>query len=122
MIDKAACFRASRSNTQMNKHPMSDDTLTAYLAERLMRWNATPDGFITSGRSWIPRWRFKPLVELTDAFQLLDQATHRYSLTRDRHGIFSASVQIGGCRGKAYGEAKARTVTIAIARALGVEV
>jgi hypothetical protein len=68
VIDKAACFRASRSNTQMNKHPMSDDTLTAYLAERVMRWNATPDRFIKSGRSWIPRWRFSRSWNLPTLF------------------------------------------------------
>jgi hypothetical protein len=81
-----------------------------------------PDRFIKSGRTWIPRWRFQPLVQLADAFQLLDQAARRYSLTRDRHGIFSVSAQIGSRWGKASGEPKARAVTIAVARALGFEV
>jgi hypothetical protein len=101
---------------------VTNDQLTAILAERVMRWRATPDRFIKSGRIWIPRWRFQPLVELADAFRLLDQAARRYSLTRDGHGVFCASVEIGGSRGKASGEPKARTVTIAVARALGLEV
>jgi hypothetical protein len=101
---------------------MDDNRLTEQLAAQILGWKAAPDRFIKSGRSWIPKWRFQPLVDLEDAFQLLDQAAHRYSLTRDRHGIFGASVEIGGCRGKASGEPKARTVTIAIARALGLKV
>jgi len=101
---------------------MNDDRLTAHLAERVMGWRATPDRFIKSGRTWIPRWRFQPLVELADAFQLLDQAATRYSLTRDRYGIFKAAVRIGGRWGKASGEPKARTITISVARALGLEV
>jgi hypothetical protein len=101
---------------------MNDNTLTCELAERVMGWRATPDRFIKLGRSWIPQWRFQPLVELADAFQLLDTAANRYSLSRDRNGFFDTSVQIGGRRGKASGEPKARTITIAVARALGLEV
>jgi hypothetical protein len=101
---------------------MDDDRLTEKLAAQVLGWKAAPDRFIKPGRSWIPRWRFQPLVELADAFQLLDQTAHRYSLIRDRHGVFSASVQVGGCRGKASGEPKARTITIAVARALRLEV
>jgi hypothetical protein len=100
---------------------MNDNTLTCELAVRVMGWRATPDRFIKRGRSWIPQWRFQPLEELADAFQLLDAAANRYSLSRDRHGVFGTSVQIGGRRGKASGEPKARTITIAVARALGLE-
>jgi hypothetical protein len=101
---------------------MTGEQLTAVLAEKVMGWRATPDRFIKSGRTWIPRWRFQPLVELADAFQLLDQSATRYSLTRDHYGIFTAAVRIGGRRGKASGEPKARTITISVARALGLEV
>lgn len=101
---------------------MNDKTLTRELAVRVMGWRATSDRFIKLGRSWIPQWRFQPLVELSDAFQLLDAAANRYSLSRDRNGVFGTSVQIGGRRGKASGEPKARSITIAVARALGLEV
>jgi len=101
---------------------MSDSNLTSELAVLVMGWKATPDRFIKSGRSWIPKWRFQPLVDLADTFQLLDQAATRYSLTRDRYGIFGATVRIAGRWGKASGEPKARTITIAVARALGLEV
>jgi hypothetical protein len=101
---------------------MNDDQLTAHLAECVMKWRVTPDRFIKSGRTWIPKWRFQPLMDLNDAFRLLDHAADRYSLTEDRQGIFGANVQISGHRGKAAGEPKARTITIAVARALGLEV
>ena len=100
----------------------NDSNLTSELAVRVMGWKATRDRFIKSGRSWIPKWRFQPLVELADTFQLLDQAATRYCLTRDRDGIFGATVRIAGRWGKASGEPKARTITIAVARALGLDV
>ena len=101
---------------------MNEASLTLDLAELVMGWGATPDRLIKSGRSWIPQWRFQPLEELADAFQLLDQAANRYSLSKDRNGVFSARVQIAGRCGKASGELRVRTITIAVARALGLEV
>jgi len=100
---------------------MTEEALTAALAERVMGWKVAPDRFIKSGRSWIPRWRFRPLAEIADAFRLLDHAAAHYTLTRDC-SAFAAEVQIGSCRGKAVGEHKARTITLAVARALRLEV
>jgi hypothetical protein len=99
---------------------MTDEQLTAILAERVMGWKAMPDRFIKSGRSWIPRWRFRPLAELADAFRLLE-AADRYTLTRNC-STFAAEVHIESCRGKAAGKHKARTITLAVARALRLEV
>lgn len=101
---------------------VNDRQLTDELARLVMSWGVHPDRYVKSGRAWSPKWRFRPLVELADALQLLNQAANRYSLTKDRHGIFSASVQIAGGWGKATGELQARTITIAVARALGLEV
>jgi hypothetical protein len=98
------------------------DKLTAQLAECVMGWKASPDRFIKSGRSWIPRWRFRPFDELEDAFQLLDRAADRFTLTSDNGKVFTAAVQIGGSHRKASGLRKARTITTAIALALGFEV
>lgn len=100
---------------------MTSEQLTAVLAERVLGWRATPDRFIKSGRSWIPRWRFRPLTELADAFRLLDHAAAHYTLTGNC-STFIAEVQIESCRGKAVGDHKARTITIAVARALRLEV
>ncbi len=100
---------------------MNDERLTEKLAAQVLGWKATPDRFIKSGRSWIPRWRFRPLTELADAFRLLDQAAAHYTLT-GTCSTFAAEVQIESRRGKAVGEQKARTITVAVARALGLEV
>lgn len=100
---------------------MNDDRLTEKLAAQVLGWKATPDRFIKSGRSWIPRWRFRPLTELADAFRLLDDAAAHYTLTGNGTA-FAAEVQIESRRGKAVGEQKARTITVAVARALGLEV
>ena len=100
---------------------MTNERLTDELALRVMGWKPAPDRFIKSGRSWIPRWRFRPFAELADAFRLLDHAADHYTLTRNG-STFAAEVQIGSCRGKAVGEQKARTITVAVARALRLEV
>jgi len=96
--------------------------LTAALAERVIGWKASPDRFMKSGRSWIPRWRFQALVELADAFRLLDKGARQYTLTCDRRRAFIVEVQIGIRRGKASNKNKARAITLAVARALGLEV
>lgn len=50
----------------------------------------------------------------------LDHAAAHYTLTRNSSS-FVADVQVGSCRGEAVGEQKARTITIALARALRLE-
>ncbi len=101
---------------------MNDERLTDELACRVLGWRAAPGRFIKSGRSWTPRHRFAPLTRLDDAFQLLDRIATAYTLSTVKNDRFTAEVQVGAHAGKASGEPKARTVTIALARALGLEV
>jgi hypothetical protein len=100
---------------------INEDELTAQLAERVMGWRAVPDRFIKPRRSWLPRWRFQPFEEIEDAFQLLDHAVDRFRLTSDSHKIFTAEVHIGGRSRKASGVHRAKTISTAIALALGIE-
>jgi hypothetical protein len=101
---------------------MTAEALTAQLAERVMGWNVAPDRFLTGNRSWIPRWRFQPLERLEDAFRLLEKAQpEHYSMGLDRNGRFSVEVRLGGKLGLASDEVKPRAITLAIARALGLE-
>jgi len=100
---------------------MTDEALTAALAKQIMGWKAAPDRFLKADRSWIPKWRFRPLVELAHAFQLLDRAAHHYTLNRDGR-VFTAEIRASSGRGTASGELEARTITLAVARALGLEV
>jgi hypothetical protein len=100
---------------------LNDERATDQLARQIMGWRTAPDRFIKPNRGWIPRWRFQPFTELADAFLLLDQAEHRYILRYDGR-TFTAEVRTETGRGIASGEQKPRTITLAIARALGLEV
>jgi hypothetical protein len=100
---------------------MNDQRLTNELATRALGWKPSSDRFIKPDRGWTPRWRFRPLEELADALRLLDAAAQRYTLTSDGR-TFTADVQIDSRRGKASGAHKARAITVAVARALGLEV
>ena len=99
---------------------MSTERVTTLLAERVFGWKAGPDRYIKSGRSWIPKWRFEPFARLEDAFLLLDRAGGSYLLALRSDGVFAVEVQIGNRIGKACGEPKARAITLAISRALGI--
>jgi hypothetical protein len=100
---------------------MTSDRLTAILAERILGWKVMPDRIITSGRSWIPRWRFSPFTKLDDAFQLLESSRCTYTFEFGADGRFSAQVKIGDRVGRAFGKANAHTITLALALALGLE-
>jgi hypothetical protein len=99
---------------------MSDSRLIEALAVRVMNWKVAPDRFLKGGRGWMPRWRFAPLERLEDAFVLLSRGADEFTLT-SRDGIFTAEVHAGGRKGSASGEPKARTISLALARAVGIE-
>lgn len=94
--------------------------LADVLAARVLGWRSAPDRFIKSGRTWIPKWRFKPLARLEDAFLLLDRAGGSYVLSLGSDGVFTVEFRLGERIGKAHGEPKARSITLAISRALGI--
>lgn len=101
---------------------MTADTLIQQLAQQVMGWGVAPDRFLLGNRSWIPRWRFQPLERLEDAFRLLEKAQpEHYSMGLDASGRFSVEVRIRGKLGVARDELKPRAITLAIARALGLE-
>ncbi len=102
---------------------MTSERLTVILAERVMGWGVGPDRFSTGNGGWKSRWRFQPTCNLEDAFLLLEKAAPaEYSMRGDDRGAFEARVRIHGRCGEACGVQKARTITLAIARALGIEV
>lgn len=102
---------------------MTNDQLTALLAERVMGWTVGPDRFMTGNRSWIARWRFQPTEKLPDALRLLEAAApEEYSLRGDGDGNSCVHVRIGDATGDACFASKPRAITWAIARAVGIEV
>src|SRR5262245_48948381 len=112
---------SSRSLSRGAPTAKTDSRITDELAYRVMGWTARPDRFIKTGRSWIPRWRFQPLNVLADAFQLLDRADS-FTLTSDPVAGITATVEIARRQGCASGKHIARTVAIAVARSIGLEV
>ncbi|MCC7155154.1 MAG: hypothetical protein IT161_11310 [Bryobacterales bacterium] len=101
---------------------MNDAQLTDELASRVMGWKVASGRFVKPSRSWIPKWRFAPLERLEDAFLLLDTARAAYTLSRSAAGVFTVSVRLSQGRGEASGEPKPRMITIALAKAAGIEV
>lgn len=101
---------------------MTDDQLTAMLAERVMRWTVCPDRFGMGGRRWQPRWRFQPTQKMGDAFRLLEKAApQEYAMGATENGRFRAMVCVAGVAGEALESSQARALTFAIARAIGIE-
>lgn len=102
---------------------MTNDILSAMLAEKILGWRVAPDRFLTGDRQWIPRWRFQPADKLDDAFRLLEEAApQEYSISGDDKGSIHVRVRIDGAAGEARGISKPLTITYAIARAVGIEV
>jgi hypothetical protein len=100
---------------------LNDRRITDELAHRVMGWRAAPNRFMKADRAWLPRWRFDPFSRFDDAFLLLHHAAAQYRLSITERGFFTAVVRVRGRTGKASGEPKPRTITLAIARSLGLE-
>jgi hypothetical protein len=101
---------------------MTPDALTALLAERIMHWSVAPDRFLLGNRQWITRSRFQPLSDVKHAFRLLEAAASSFSLATLSDGTFKAEVKVGDRTGTASGEPKAACITLAVARAIGIDV
>ena len=100
---------------------MTSERLTAVLAERVMAWKVAPDRFLMGGRRWIPRWRFQPLTNLADAFRLLEKAATSYTLTATPDATFTAHICVADRTGSASGKSPAATITVALARAVLIQ-
>lgn len=101
---------------------MTNDQLTAILAERIMGWTVSPERFMMGRRRWVPRWRFQPAEKLEDAFRLLEEAApQEYSICGDNRGNIRVRALINGAAGEARGTSMPAAVTYAVARAIGIE-
>jgi hypothetical protein len=100
---------------------VTNDQLTAILAERILGWRVGPERFILASRQWITRAHFQPSDRIQDAFRLLKEAASGFSLIKTPDGVFTATVQVGDRTGTSSGHAAAATITRAIARAIGVD-
>jgi hypothetical protein len=101
---------------------MTNEQLAATLALRVMGWKVAPDRFLTGNRGWMPRWRFQPATRLEDAYRLLESATPQdYTMGAADEGGFWAKIRIGGTTGEACESTQARAITLALVRALKIE-
>jgi len=99
------------------------EDLNTLLARRVMRWGVAPERFLLGGRAWMPRWHFKPTERLEDAFQLLEAAgPQKYTMGGDGEGPFWVRVRIGRTTGQARDRSKPLAITLAVARALKLQV
>jgi hypothetical protein len=102
---------------------VTNDQLTAVLAERIMGWTVGPDRLLMGNRGWMPRWRFRPTEKIEDAFRLLEAtAPQEYAMGAGENGGFWARVRIAGTTGEARESSQARAMTLAIARAISLKV
>ncbi len=101
---------------------MTTTELTALLAQRVMRWTVHLGRYQMENRRWAPAWRFQPTKRLEDAFRLLDAADpEEFTINFHRGGAVTVRVQIRGTMGHASDTSKARAITYAVARAIGLE-
>jgi hypothetical protein len=87
-----------------------------------MGWRVAPERFLMDGRRWIPRWRFQPTTRLEDASRLLDAAAPEDFTMGAENGTYWAKVRVAGASGEARESSQARAITLAIARAMGLDV
>jgi hypothetical protein len=112
-----------RQNRPCGRKLGSPEQLAGTLAELVMGWGVAPDRFLVGNGSWMPRWRFQPTKDLEDAFRLLDAADPEECIIHMRRGsTWVVQVRIGADLGDAQDACKPRAITIAVARALGLEV
>jgi hypothetical protein len=95
--------------------------VTALFATEFLGLKPTRDRFMKPDGSWMPKWRFAPFTCLEDAFLLLEQSASEFKLSKVEGGTFSVEVRIGGRAGNASGQNKARTISLAIVNAIGLE-
>ena len=97
---------------------MTDAALIDRLAKHVFNWGVTADRFLLPNRSWCPRWKFRPLEKLSDAFKLLDAAAPtRYAISFSS-GRFRVEVEVKGNVGRANRTDRPRTIVLALARSL----
>jgi hypothetical protein len=109
--------------TSINCDKMTVKELSAVLAERVMKWRVAPDRFLLDGRRWLPRWRFQPAEKIEDAFRLLEALDPgEYDMAGRGADNFCVRIRLeNGGVGEASDKSKARAITYAVARAMGVD-
>jgi hypothetical protein len=99
----------------------SDKSITENLVIRLRGLRVAKGRFLKADKSWVAGWKFAPLTNLNASFDLLEAANSNYTLRTNTSGASEAKVQVGERGGRVSGEPKARTISHALANALGLD-
>jgi|HubBroStandDraft_1064217.scaffolds.fasta_scaffold83683_2 hypothetical protein len=105
-----------------HRRTVTDQGLTDELARRVMHWKPGLGRFLKSGRQWISRWRFQPLSNIDHAFQLLNAGAGSLVLRTAKDGSYLAQVKLEQRTGCASSPSVATSISVAMARALGLDV
>jgi hypothetical protein len=101
---------------------MTSERLTSILAERVMGWRVGPDRFQMGNRAWLPRPRFRPTERIQDAFRVLLAAEpSEYTMAGGSGRSSWARLRIDGAFGEASSSSMPTAISLAIARALGIQ-
>lgn len=100
---------------------MTDEHLTTELAVRAMRWRLAPGRFLKA-QGWTSRSRFRPLVDIRDAFRVLDAVADDYTLLYKPGGLYRVHVCAAGRAGRAVNKSRTRAICMAVAQALEINI
>jgi hypothetical protein len=115
-------FRSDARLDDLVSKRATDERVVDELVCRVLGWRLAPGRYIKSGRRWIPQWRFQPLTNIDDAFQLLNAGAGSLVLKTTKDGSYAAQVKLGQRTGRATAPSVASSITVAIARAIGLDV
>ncbi len=101
---------------------MTDRELTDVIACRVLGWTVCRDRYIISARRWAPRWRFQPLERVEDAFKGLNSVANSYLIERRTSEENSVAVFTETGAGSSSSSSLPRAISIATARAVGIDV
>lgn len=100
---------------------MTEARLTDELATRVLGWRLSANRYLMESRSWRPKWRFQPLERIEDALKLLDAVSpDEFTICFETDRKFYVRVRIAGVLGEARDVVRGRAITLAVARAIGV--
>lgn len=106
---------------ESRRHKVTQSIVTAQLAERFLGWRTACGRFLKPDGGWIPEWRFRPFESAAHALELLNHAD-QYQIVRDADRSYTVRVRVGRHLGTAVGPELANTVSVAAARAVGIQV
>jgi hypothetical protein len=114
----------SELSSYADKPPiMTNEHLSALLAERVLGWRAGPNRYIMADRQWLKRERFQPTKRIDAAFRLLIAIRpFDYKLEGSGSDVCWARVRTPGGSGEAKNPSMPLAICLAIARALGIDV